>query len=131
MKTAALATIMMILPISAQAFTAERGMPVADIGNSTFEVVARLGTGPKSYWCAAAQYARYSGATSGDRIFLVQGPGPSATLPNRTAVRFTTNPDAAGVAPLEPQSSLSVTAPGDNLSVAVAQQYCTQGLRRS
>ena len=49
MKTAALATIMMILPISAQAFTAERGMPVADIGNSTFEVVARLGTGPKSY----------------------------------------------------------------------------------
>lgn len=125
------AAVLMALPMSAQAFKADKRLPVADIGNATFEVVARGGTGPKAYWCAAAQYARSIGATSGERIFLAKGPGPSSTLPGRTAVQFTTNPDVAGVTPLEPQSGLSVTATGDNLSVVEAQQYCYQGLRRS
>lgn len=119
------------LPLPAQAFTGERGNPVADIGNARFEVVAGGGTGPKTYWCAASQYARFLGLTSGDRIYLARGPGPSQTVPDRRAVQFTTDPQAAGVDPLDPQSGLSVDIPGDNLSVVQAQQYCTQGLRRS
>jgi len=125
------AALLLALPVAGHAFIADKGLPVANIGNATFEVVARGGTGNKAYWCAAAQFARDSGAQSNTRLYLVQGPSPSASLPNRTSVKFTTNPQAAGVTPIAPQASLSVDVPGDNLSVVSAQQYCYQGLRRS
>jgi len=98
---------------------------------SKFEVVAAGGTSNKAYWCAAAQFARSMGAGASTRIYLADGPGPSQTIPRRTAVKFTTQPQAAGVAPISPQGVLSVSAIGDNLSVASAEQYCNQGLRRS
>ncbi len=116
---------------AAQAFTAQRGNVVADIGNATFEVVARGGTGPKTYWCAASEYARFTGFSGNDRIYVVRGPGPSQTVPGRRAVQFTTSPDAAGLTQATTQMGLTVDVPGDNLSVIQAQQYCTQALRRS
>ena len=129
--TAMLSAAMLAMPLSAQAFTGERGNPVVDIGDATFEVVARGGTGPKTYWCAAAGYAWLNGLSSSDRVYLVRSPGPSEAIPGRTAAQFTTDPNAAGLTPLEPQSGLSVSTPGDNLSLIQARQYCTQGLRRS
>lgn len=123
--------IAIALPTAGQAFTADKRVKVNAIGNSTFEVVASGGTGNKLYWCAAAQYARSIGVNGSNRIYLVMGPKQSQTLAGRRAVHFTTNPSAAGITPVEPQSGLSVSVPGDNLSVASAGQYCYQGLRRS
>lgn len=119
------------LPASAHAFLADKNLRVAQISGAKFEVVSSGGTSNKAYWCAAAQFARSLGTPSNGRIYLVEGPGPSASIPNRTAVQFTTQPQAAGVTPIAPQGVLSVKVPGDNLSVASAQQYCHQGLRRS
>ena len=129
--TACASAILLAIPMAAQAYTASNRLAVSDIGNATFEVVARGGTGSKAYWCAAGEYAQSIGAPSNGRVYVVTGPGPSATSAGRTAVQFTTNAQAAGVTPVSPQASLTVSVPGDNLSVAAAQQYCVQGLRRS
>jgi len=54
----------------------------------------------------------------------VRGPGPGVTQSNRKAAQFTMQPDVAGIEPVTPHITLSVTAIGDNLSVASARQYC-------
>ena len=118
-------------PVAGQAFVAENKLPVNALGATEFEVVASHGAGSKAYWCAAAEYATYKGAVASTRIYVVQGPSPSASVPGRTAVRFTTDPEASGVTPVNPQLVLSVDVVGDNLAVTSAKQYCYQALRRS
>ena len=115
----------MVLPDAADAYTARNQMIVEDIGNSTFEVVSRRGrTGARDYWCAAGDFATARRFPAGARIFLVRAPGPSVTQPERKAVQFTMQPDAAGIVPISQQLSLTVTTVGDNLSVALAREYC-------
>ncbi len=118
-------------PAAGVAFVAENSLPVNAVSTAEFEVVARGGTGSKAYWCAAAEYATSQGAKANTRLYVVEGPGPSASTPGRTAVRFTTDPGAAGVTPVNPSLVLSVSVVGDNLSVVSARQYCYQALRRS
>lgn len=115
----------MTFPVAADAYTARNRMNVEDIGGSAFEVVSRNGkTGARDYWCAAGEYATAQGLASNARIYLLRAPGPSLSQPGRKAVQFTTRPEASGITPLSPQLSLTVTAIGDNLSVALAREYC-------
>ncbi len=113
------------LPFSAFASAASGYATAANVGNATFEIVPVPGrTGARSYWCAAGEYAFAQGARANARIYLVSGRQPSTSQPGREAVRFTLSPEAAGVTPISPQLSLSVSVPGDNLSVAAAREYC-------
>ncbi len=106
-------------------FQAKNRFPVAEIGNATFEVIARGGrVGARDYWCAAGDYAFSRGARTNARIYLARPEGPSQAIPGRKAVQFTLDPQKASVTPIEPQLSLTVKVPGDNLSVALARQYC-------
>jgi len=118
-------------PATASAFVAENLLRVNATGATQFEVVATVSAGAKDYWCAAAQYAISQGAVANTRLYLVEGPGPSSTIPGRTAVQFTTDPAAAGITPVNPQLVLSVNVVGDNLATVAAQQYCYLQTRRS
>ena len=120
----ALVTALAVLPLSAHAFTAQNRHKVADIGGGVFEVVGQPGSGARQFWCAAGDYAFSRGAATNARVYLVEGRGPSVSQPGRTAVRFTTNPQAAGITPINPQLTLNVKAIGDNLRVASAREYC-------
>ncbi len=120
----ALAAVLVFAPAALYAFTATNRLSVADVDSAVFEVVAVPGSGPRQFWCAAGQYALSKGARSNARIYLVSGRQPSVSEPGRTAVRFTLNPDAAGITPVEPQLTLNVDVTGDNLRVASARQYC-------
>ncbi|MCE8009366.1 hypothetical protein [Aestuariivita sp.] len=121
----AIAALIATLPFSAQAFTAENRLNVADIGGGVYEVVGRPGiSGARQFWCAAGDYAFSLGVPTNTRVYLVSGRQPSVTEPGRTAVRFTLDPRAAGITPLTPQLVLTVKVPGDNLSVAVAREFC-------
>ncbi|MFY9212854.1 MAG: hypothetical protein WAO69_17210 [Aestuariivita sp.] len=127
MKTFAL--LLALLPVSASsagfAFSAVNRFPVAEIGNATFEVIARGGrVGARDYWCAAGDYGISLGIPSSRRMYLVAAEGLSQASPGGKAVRFTFDPDAAGVTPIQPQVSLSVKVPGDNMTLAAARQFC-------
>ena len=113
-----------LLPLGAQAYTAKNRLKVAPVDGAVFEVVARVGSGAREFWCAAADYAFAQGARSNARVYLVSGRQPSVTQPGKRAVRFTLDPQAAGITPLSPQLSLTVKVPGDNLSVASGREYC-------
>lgn len=116
------------LPISAHAFTTNNSYGVAPVNEAVFEVVSRRGaSSPRGFWCAAGQYAFSLGVRTNTRIYLVSGRQPSVTDPGRTAVRFTLAPEAAGITPINPQLSLSVDVPGDNVSVAAAREFCLTG----
>lgn len=99
--------------------------PVAQVDNATFEVIARGGrVGARDYWCAAGDFGLSQGIRSNTRVYLAGAEGPSVTQPGRKAVRFTFDPQAAGLTPIAPQLTLSVDAVGDNMSLVAAQQFC-------
>ncbi len=106
-------------------FGAINRFPVAQVDAATFEVIARGGrVGARDYWCAAGDYGLSQGIRSNTRVYLAVAEGPSVTTPGRKAVRFTFDPEAAGVVPIDPQLSLSVKAVGDNMTLVAAQQFC-------
>ncbi len=106
-------------------FGAINKFPVAQVDAATFEAIARGGiVSASDYWCAAGDYGVSQGLRSNARVYLAVPEGPSATQPGRKAVRFTFDPDAAGITPIEPQISLSVDAVGDNMTVGAAIQFC-------
>ncbi len=116
------------LPVASFANTSRQSFVAAPVNEAVFEVFSRSGaTGARGYWCAAGRYALSLGVRSNSRVYLVSGRQPSISEPSRTAVRFTLTPDAAGVTPINPQLSLSVNAPGDNMSVAAARELCSIG----
>ena len=99
--------------------------PVAQVDAATFEVIARGGrVGARDYWCAAGDYGLSQGIRSNTRVYLAVAEGPSVASPGRTAVRFTFDPQAAGITPVSPQLSLSVDVVGDNMTLVAAQQFC-------
>lgn len=119
-----LVTLAMLAPTVAPAFNARNNLKVAETKPSVFEVVGRPGTSPRNYWCAAGDFVVRTAPAPKARVYLVRGPGPSISQPGRKAVQFTTDPRAAGIASTEPSMSVSVTAVGDNMSAAEAQQFC-------
>lgn len=124
-----LALIIALCPTLAWAntflFGTESRFPVAQVDSATFEVIARGGrVNAGKYWCSAGLYGLSLGVRSNTRIYLAVAEGPSVTAPGRKAVRFTLDPEAAGITPISPQLSLSVKAVGDNMTVTAARQFC-------
>lgn len=78
---------------SAQIVFQERYLlPVNAIGDKTFEVVERSGAGGTQMWCAAGIYAtRHLGLNTGD-LYVLEGYGPSQTMPGRRGVVFSAEP---------------------------------------
>ncbi|WP_050928275.1 hypothetical protein [Aestuariivita boseongensis] len=100
-------------------------LPAVQIDATRFEVIARGGrVGAQDYWCAAGLFGLSQGLRSNTRVYLVAPVGPSVMQPGRKAVQFTFDPQAAGVTPIAPQLTLSVKAVGDNMSLALARQFC-------
>ncbi|QBF31219.1 hypothetical protein [Thalassococcus sp. S3] len=115
-----------LLPISASAFRADNYMRVNPVGPATFEVINRPGKGPSDFWCAAGDFVRGRlSVPSNQRVYIVRGRGPSQTEPGRSAVIFSLQPPAGVDTVAAAQSiTLSTDRIGDNLSVALAVQYC-------
>lgn len=122
------AVLVTMLPVSADAFRGMRGARVNQVDQNVFEVVPRGSrTSGKDFWCGAGEYAyRELRAPWSARIYIVQGRSQSVTTERRSAVQFTMNPQAAGIAPIEPALSLNALKVGDNMSVTNAFGYCNQ-----
>ena len=126
--TAALALALTLATTAAQAdtFRALNRPHVNALPNGDFEVVSRVGAGPAQFWCAAGDYTiRALRAPSASRVYLVQRTGPSVTEPGRKAVTFSLRkPPTTDERSQLGRYFLSLTAVGENLNAALAQQYC-------
>lgn len=124
---AALAALLLALPIPAEAFNARRNMHVNPVDSAVFEVIAPTAAPGGDYWCGAADYAqRALEAPWIARIYIARGRGPSVTTQRRTAVQFTLQPEVAGVQPLDPVFVMNMMKPGDSMTVAHALSFCDQ-----
>ena len=94
------------------------------LDNNTFEVIAEF-TENAIYWCGASIYVRSQmGRPVGQRIYVLQAPGPSRTRPGQVAVRF-------GLAPPPGAENISsytnsVGLVGNSLTVSQAAGGCTE-----
>lgn len=92
------------------------------LSDGTIEVVADFSEN-QLYWCGASQAAR-SIANGTQRIYVVEGPGPSRSVPGRTSVRFALQPPAGGGNGGGFTNSVQVV--GNSLTVAQAAQTCNE-----
>ena len=74
------------------------------------------------YWCGAYEAARLI-ASGTDRLYVIQGPGPSQSVPGRAGVIFSLTPPPGAQ---QAQFTNSVEIIGNNLSVAQAGQTCNE-----
>lgn len=119
----ALAAGLIALPGAALAWRALNGHEVQDLGGGVYEVVGRVGSGAQDYWCGAGDYAiSVLGVAAAQRIYIWRPVGPSTVRPGRKAVQFALAPPAG--ADTATGYALSMRRAGDNLSAAMAQQYC-------
>ncbi len=108
----------------ADAFTSRKGARVNPVNSLVFEVVPRNSRGSE-IWCGAADYAhRALGAPWQSRIYVYREMGQSETTGRRTAVQFTMDPQAAGIAPGASSLSLNNFVVGDSMSVQQAFTHC-------
>lgn len=111
------------IPASAQAWWAFNRHEVLPVSEGAYEVVGRVGTSAQDYWCAIGHFARAAlGADATQRVYIVEGIGPSVNRSGRKSVKFSLTPPQ-GV-DLTPGLSLSTKRVGDNLNAATAQNYC-------
>lgn len=118
-----LAAALAAMPGLALAWDARNGHEVHDLGHGVFEVVGRPGSGAQDYWCGAGDYAISAlRVQATQRIFIWRAIGPSVSRPGHKAVQFALSaPEGADTST---GISLTVRRAGDNLSAAMAQQYC-------
>jgi len=123
------ALMLATLPQSGHAFTATNGLKVNPAGGAVFEVIGRSRTRGEGYWCAAADFARRK-LKSGwhDQVYIARTLGQSTTSKRVSAVHFTVDPAAAGVALIKPSHSLNSYKVGDHMSVQIANNYCNAGI---
>lgn len=94
------------------------------MADGTFEVVAEFSE-DAIYWCGASLFTRLKlNRPVTQRIFVLQGPGPSRAKPGYVAVRFGLSAPA-GAQDVSTYSN-SVEIVGNSLSVAQAQGGCTE-----
>lgn len=119
------AAVLIGLAPQAQAFSSWNGYRVNQVDEFVFEVIPRGRSRTDDYWCSAADYARrVLGADWRQRIYIVRGYGPSVTTGRKTAVQFTLDPVAAGVAPLDSGGIRSGLRAGDSMTVQRANAFC-------
>ena len=117
------AAALALAPGWSAAWRAMNRQEVLPVSNSVFEVVARAGSGPADFWCAAGDYAyRGLGTPAVQRVYVWRGIGPSVNRPGYKAMQFSLTPPPG--ADTSPSLTLSLRRIGDNLRAASAQQYC-------
>lgn len=119
----ALVASLALAPGTVAAWRAINWHDVFPVSKTVFEVIGRPGSGAADYWCGAGDFVRHAmqaGATR--RIYIWRAIGPSVTQPGYKAVQFSLN--APENVSTSPGYSLSVKAVGDNLTSALAYQYC-------
>lgn len=108
------------------AFTSRQGARVNPVNATVFEVVPRGGGRGPVYWCAAGDYAqRQLKAPWSAQVYVARGLGQSETTNRRSAVQFTLDPAAAGIAPAK-SYRLNAFKPGEHMSVQQAFSYCME-----
>ena len=110
-------------PLAAQKMYGPGGSTIYPIDGSSFEVVAT--SRDKAMWCGAAKYARRALKVGWNtQLVVTRGPEPSVLEDGRRpGVQFTTNPAAAGVAPVAENGGL---APGSWRTVSIANRNCAR-----
>lgn len=118
-----LTALLAVMPGWAAAWRSVNQHEVYPISDTVFEVLNEVGSAPVDYWCGAGDFARQvMGTAAAQRIYIWRAIGPSATRQGRKSVQFSmTAPKDADTAP---RLSLSVKHAGDNLTSALAYQYC-------
>jgi hypothetical protein len=123
---ASLAATATVLTLSAGTALAgnESRFEAFPLEDGLFEVVARFSENA-IYWCGAAVYAtRDLRKPSNQRIYVWQGPTPSASDPGAISVRFGFTPPPEG--PAANSFSNDVDIIGNSNSVVQARQGCTE-----
>ena len=119
------------IPHPAQAsFASKKGMRVNPVNGAVFEVVTRGAAKGRDYWCGAGDYARRAvNAPWSASVYITRGLGQSETTGKRSAVQFTLDPAAAGMAAPAPAPgvtlSLNSLAVGESMTVQSALGYCS------
>jgi len=112
------AALLAALPVTADNRSRVEAFPLP---NGTFEVVAQFSE-DALYWCGASVAAQgLAGSTQ--RIYVLQGPGPSSAAPGKRAVVFGLTPPAGAGAP---SFSNSVEVVGNSLTLVQARQTCNE-----
>lgn len=115
------------IPHWANAFTARNGVRVNPVNSAVFEAVPRSSGYGAIYWCAASEYARRALKASWQtQVYVARGEGPSETTNRRSAVQFTIDPTAAGIAPGTSGGSLNSFNVGDHMSITQANGFCEE-----
>ncbi|MEX0349811.1 MAG: hypothetical protein AB3N15_10350 [Paracoccaceae bacterium] len=107
------------------AFVSPYGPRVNPINANEFEVILNAGGTYDGYWCGAADFSRRKlGAAWSDRVYVASPVSQSVTTDRRSAVRFTLDPAALGITPVNKtfRSGISV---GDNMSITQADTRCS------
>ena len=105
-------------------FAGPAGSGVYQINANVFEVVAPSIKGAPLYWCGAAEYARRAlGAPWNATISISRGLGPSEATDKVSAVQFTLNPGALGIAEIRSSTPNSLPV-GDTKTITDANLYC-------
>lgn len=121
--------VLAAVPAAAQAFTAVNRLQVVPAGTSQFEVIGRAGAFKPDYWCAAGDYVRKSlGLSWQTKIYAVDGISRSLTTGARSAVRFTLDPEAAGITPYDANWVGDILTPGYSMRANAAFGECEDSL---
>ncbi len=112
-----------LVPGAGSAWTAWNSLQVNPVRDSAFEVLGQSGSANVDFWCAAGDYARrVLAAPLGQRIYVVRGRAEAETGNRRSAVQFSLQAPEQVVD--KPIGLLSVTRVGENISAAMAFDYC-------
>jgi len=123
MKQLIFAALLAMIPGWANAWWAVNRTEVYPVSDTVFEVLNVVGSGAVDYWCGAGDFARQViGTPAAQRIYIWRAIGPSETRPRRKSVQFSLTPPPG--ADTTPGLSLSIRQAGDNMTSALAYQYC-------
>lgn len=112
-----------LLPEAGSAWTAWNNLRVNPVRDAVFEVVGQSGSANVDYWCAAGDYARrVLSLPLGQRIYIVRGRAEVQTTDRKSAVQFSVQ--APANVKNQTIGLLSVTRVGENISAAMAFDYC-------
>ncbi len=99
---------------------------VFQLDASTFEVVPKKRPRVDDYWCAASEFAvRRLGSAWRQRLYVASSYSDAVTTGRPSTIRFTLDPDAAGITPNDGSVSSGFRV-GDNMSIQLANTRCNK-----
>lgn len=121
-----LTALLIAVPGWALAWWAWNRHEVFPIGDGIVEVIGEPGSGAQDYWCAIGDFATSQlRVPAAQRLYTWRGVGPSVARPGRKAMQFALS--APKGADTTPGFTLSLKRVGDNMTAAMARQYCFGG----